>query len=115
MLRPAQCEKAVTIPEPMGRFPKGPRVCTGWKSSIDWGTLAPASPVAESRGSTNSCLSGDFSPIFNGLQAGKDRRLKRLGRPVHDVRKGNFVCTRGGRFGPNFVTIQPLGVCVCSI
>lgn len=111
MLRPAQCEKAVTIPEPMGRPHIGLGVPIGSKTPIDLGAPVTASIDSWVSGSCRSCLSVNFMPIFNGLQAEKAWG----GSPVHDVREGNYGCTRGERFGPNFVTIQPSGVCVCSI
>jgi hypothetical protein len=52
--------------------------------------------------------------VFNGLRAPTGCRRERFGGAVHYVGDGHVVRTRGARFGPNFVTIQPLGVCVCS-
>jgi hypothetical protein len=115
MLRLAQCEKAVTISEPMGRTPEGQKVREGWKTPIAGARFVRASRVTQIQGFSFSCPSCDFSPIFNDLQGEKVRRVKRFGGPVHHLQKGNFVSTRGARFGPNFVTILPTGVCVCSI
>jgi len=87
----------------------------GSKTPIDLGV--PVTECLDPRvcGSSCSCLSTDFSPIFNGLQAEKAGRVKLFGHHSHPIQDGNFVSIRSARFGPNFVTIQPIGVCVCSI
>jgi hypothetical protein len=54
-------------------------------------------------------------PVFNGLQAEKVEREKRLGDADHYLLDGHVDPTRSARFGPNFVTILPTGVCACSI
>jgi|HubBroStandDraft_4_1064222.scaffolds.fasta_scaffold1525795_1 hypothetical protein len=56
-----------------------------------------------------------FRFIFNELQAIPSHASKRVVGPVHHVPKGHAADRRGARFGPDFVTIQPTGVCVCSI
>jgi hypothetical protein len=115
MLRLAQCEKAVTIPELMGYFRQGTAVLMGSKTPINLGSPVSASLDALACGSSCSCLSSGFYLVFNDLQAEQTRLRKGSGSYDHPVQEGNFVSIRGARFGPNFVTIQPTGVCVCSI
>ncbi len=115
MLRLAQCEKAVTISELMGRTPEGPRVPTGSKTPLRLLSLVLASLVSEGEGASYFCLTDIFHCVFNSLQTEEARLLMQFGGPVPYVQEGNFLPTRGARFGPNFVTIQPIGVCVCSI
>src|ERR1700680_1678245 len=115
MLRPAQCEKAVTISELMWRPHRGPGVPMGSKIPIDLGVPVTGSLDPRVCASSCSCLSPDFSPIFNGLQAEKAGRGRLFGHPALPIQDGNFISIRGARFGPNFVTIQPIGVCVCSV
>jgi hypothetical protein len=114
MLIPAKCEKAVTIPERIGRPQEGRVVPAGWK--------APRYAVLSAAGNSFPSISemshftGQFAfyPVFSGLQAQAAPSLKRLSGSSHHLTNGNEIATRGGRFGPNFVNIQPTGVCVCS-
>jgi hypothetical protein len=115
MLRLAQCEKAVTISELMGYSHQGAAVPMGSKTPMDLGIPVRASLDPLASGPSCSCFSTSFYLVFNDLQAAKARLLKKLGSPVHHILEGNFVSIRDARFGPNFVTIQPIGVCVCSI
>src|ERR1700722_6803715 len=115
MLRLAQCEKAVTISELIGYSRRDARVPAGSKTPIDLGIPARENSDPPARGSSCSCLSTSFYLVFNDLQAEKARLRKRVGNSVHLIPEGNFVSIRDARFGPNFVTIQPTGECVCSI
>jgi hypothetical protein len=115
MLRPAQCEKAVTISEPMGRSRWGAKVPVGSKTPMDFGIPVTGSLDPRVCGSRCFCLLTALHPVFNGLQAEKVERAKRLGGPRHYLRNGHVDSTESARFGPNFVTILPTGVCVCSI
>jgi hypothetical protein len=115
MLRLAQCEKAVTISELMGYSHRGARVPVGSKTPIELGVPARESFDALARGSSCSWFSTSFYLVFNGLQAEKTRLGKSVGCHVHPMPEGNFVSIPDARFGPNFVTIQPTGECVCSI
>ena len=111
MLIPAQCEKAVTIPERTGRPQLGRVVPAGWK--------APRHAVIPTTGNSFTPISElshsfAFYPVFSDLQAQEAISLKRLSGSTHHLTNGNQVATWSGLFGPNFVTIQPTGVCVCS-
>ncbi len=111
---PAQCEKAVTIPERTGRPQQGRVVPAGWKApryAVISTTENPFTPISEL---SDSIPQFAFYPVFSGLQAQEAPSLKRLTGSAHLLTKRNHVATMGGRFGPNFVTIQPTGVCVCS-
>jgi hypothetical protein len=61
------------------------------------------------------CLSTSFHLVFNDLPAEKARFSEKFGGHVHPIQEGNVVSIQGAQFGPNFVTIQPTGVCACSI
>jgi hypothetical protein len=114
MLRLFQCEKAVTNSEPMGRPKAGSEVPTGSKTPIDLLGRAGMTLGAAVTELSSVFLTGFFHCVFNDLQAEAACWQKRVGGAVHYVGDGHVVSTRGARFGPNFVTIQPLGVCVCS-
>src|SRR5580765_3267767 len=110
MLIPAQCEKAVTIPERIGRPQQGRVVPAGWKAprcAVISTTENPFTPISEL---SHSASQFAFYPVFSALQAQEAPSLKRLSGSAHHLTNGNQVATRGGRFGPNFVTIQPTGV-----
>jgi hypothetical protein len=112
MRRQAQCEKAVTISELMGYSRRCAGVPMGSKTPIGVGIPVRGSLAG---GSPRSGLSTDFYLVFNDLQAEKARLWEGLGATFTRIREGNVVSIQGARFGPSFVTIQPIGVCVCSI
>src|SRR6266481_7099957 len=115
MLRPAQCEKAVTNSEAMGRPRDCLRVPSGSKTPLKLLNFVLVVLFPEKHGSSSFCEAGAFHSVFNGLQteiAGREKRLRGTG---HHLLDGHVVSTRRERIGPNFVTIQPTGVCVCSI
>ncbi len=114
MLLPAQCEKAVTIPELMGRPGDGLRVREGSKTP-------PVSGVFELRayfrlvsGFSEACACDVFRLVFSGLQAKKAGRLVGFGGAAYYPPYRQLLSTQRARFGPNFVTILPTGVCLCS-
>src|SRR5580704_5738990 len=115
MLRPAQCEKAVTISEPMGCSQRGAGVPVGSKTPTGLELPVAASLYPRVRGSACFCLSTAWHPVFNGLQARKVARGRSPGGPRLYLLDGHVEATRSARFGPNFVTILPTGVCACSI
>src|SRR5580704_9714663 len=115
MLYPAQCEKAVTNSEPMGRPKCGPQVPTGSKTPLYLPGRVQLGPFPGGLVASYSRLAGTFHTVFSGLQAKRVRRWKRIGGPDHYLLNGHVDPTRSARFGPNFVTILPTGVCVCSI
>ncbi len=115
MPRAAQCEKAVTISEPKGRSRRGAKVSEGSKTPIAFGMPVTGSLDLGVSGSPCFCLLSAWHPVFNGLQAEKVERGKRLGAPDHYLLDGHADPTQSARFGPNFVTILPIGVCACSI
>jgi hypothetical protein len=112
MLRLGQCEKAVTIAELMGHSCRTAGVPTGSKTPIGLGIPVRGSP---SCGSSGSRLSTSFHPVFNDLRAEKARLGKSFGSPIQPIQEESVACIQGAQFGPNFVTIQPTGVCACSI
>ena len=114
MLIPAQCEKAVTISERTGRPRQGRVVPAEWKTPQYAVMSATGNPFPSLLESTCPFSQLAFYLVFSGLKAKEAPPLKRLLRSAHNLIKGNQIVTRGGRFGPNFVTIQPTGVCVCS-
>ena|SRR5208282_5859112 len=115
MLRLAECEKAVTISEPMGCPRAGSKSGTGSKTPIGKAKGILSSRFAGIPGASYSWRSGAFHPVFSDLRAETGRGGKRLGSQVHYLLDGHVVTTRTARFGPIFVTILPIGVCVCSI
>lgn len=115
MLRLAECENAVTISEPMGCPREGARVAAGSKTPMGKADAVPPSPVAGIPGARYSWQLRAFHPVFSDLRVKRGQGGKRLGSEVHYLLDGHVVSTRYARFGPNFVTIQPIGVCVCSI
>jgi hypothetical protein len=86
----------------------------GSKTPIDSYELAVARLDAAAGEESPFCVRRVCHSVFNGLRAAAAANGKGLGCAVHYIRDGHVVRTRGARFGPNFVTIQPLGVCVCS-
>src|SRR6185437_5228311 len=112
MLIPAQCEKAVTIPERIGRPQLRRAVPAGWKApryTVISSTENSFTPISELSQPTSQFA---FYPVFSGLHAQEAPSLKRLSGSARHLTNGNQVATRGGQFGPNFVTILPTGVCV---
>src|SRR5579859_76466 len=114
MLIRAQGEKAVTISERTGRPRHGRVAPAGWKTPHYAILFAQGKRFPTISESANSSPKLAFYPVFSGLKAKEATPLKRLSRSSHNLTKGNLVVTWRGRFGPNFVTIQPTGVCVCS-
>jgi hypothetical protein len=111
MATQAQCEKAVTIPEPKGRARKGVRSFQEYQSLL----------AAEKVGRANRVLSCLAIPacrvvciVFNDLRAGLAFRWKRSSDLFQYLPNRAFVLLQGGWFGPNFVTIFAEGVRVCS-
>src|SRR5579859_5247814 len=114
MLIPAQCEKAVTISERTGRPRQGRVAPAGWKTPNYAVLFAKGYRFPTISESANSSPQLAFSLVFSGLKANEATPLKRLSRSGHNLTKGNLIVTWRGRFGHNFVTIQPTGVSVCS-
>src|SRR5579859_4838102 len=114
MLIRAHCEKAVTISERTGRPRQGRVVSAGWKTPLSGVLFAKGYRFPTISESANSSPQLAFSLVFSGLKAKEATPLKRLSRSAHNLTNGNLIVTWRGRFGPNFVTIQPTGVCVCS-
>jgi hypothetical protein len=115
MLRLAQCEKAVTISELMGRPQGGLWVSMGSKTPRNLSRPALVNFVTGIHGSSYLCLVGPFRCVFKGLQSEMAGQRKRLGGADPYLLDGHVDSTWSARFGPNFVTIQPTGVCACSI
>src|SRR5579872_2424105 len=114
MLIPAQCEKVVTISERKGRPQDVPRVPKGSKTPLYQRNLACRSSVCSV--STWYCPipRAVFRLVFSGLRAERGCRWKRLTTLDHYLPDRHRRSTQRARFGPNFVTIQPTGVCLCS-
>ena len=110
MLTLAKCEKAVTISEPMGHPERYSKRSTGSKTPIHWRMLCLAHRIFAV--SALPAL-GTFDSVFSDLRTKTFVALKRFGNPDHYLADTHFISTQRARFGPNFVTIQPTGECVC--
>jgi hypothetical protein len=111
MLTEAQCEKAVTISEPMGRLPWSSEVVTASNTQVQlWGLKLER----QIRPFSISSQIGIFRLVFNGLQNQAVAKRKRFRTIRKYLQNRAFVLLRDGRFGPSFVTIMPTGVWVCS-
>ena len=111
----AQCEKTETISELRGLPYLLSGFLLGWESPGDK-RLSPSRRGFRgfSKWSNSSKLSA-FGLVFNELETLGEGPGKRISTLDHDPPGGNRARTRQGWFGPNFVTIWPKGVCVCSI
>ena len=114
MPRLAQCEKAVTISEPTGRRKAGPGVPMESKTPIDLLDLDAVSLDTPVGKGSRFPFNPVWRSVFNRLRVDTAVLRKGLGCAARYIRDGHALRTRGGRFGPNFVTILPTGVCVCS-
>jgi hypothetical protein len=112
MLRLAPCEKAVTISELKGYLRQGAGVPMGSKTPI--ALEMPERETLDLR-FMPYCLSTSFHLVFNALQAETARSSEKFESHPRGIQQGNVVSIQGAQFGPNFVTIQPTGVCACSI
>ncbi len=111
MLTQAQCEKAVTISEPMGRRPWSSDVVATSETLVRPWMLKLERQV---RAFSVSSQLGLFRLVFNGLRVQEAAKQKRLRTIRKYLQNRAFVLLRDGRFGPSFVTIMPIGVWVCS-
>ena len=111
MLTLAQCEKAVTISEPMGRSPWCAEVFMGSKIQQHFRKMLQGRPIPAV--SETSPLA-TFCPVFNGLRGGAALKWGRLSNTPQYLQNRAFVLLRDEWFGPSFVTIMPTGVWVCS-
>ena len=113
MRRPAQCENVVTISEPSGYPRAGLRVPDGSKTPLS--TSERFSVTHSAPFPWPTCFSKWYSSliVFNGLQAENVCGWKRMMGRVHYLLDGHVDSTQSAQFGPNFVTIQPIGECVC--
>src|SRR5689334_11184475 len=111
----AQCEKTETISELRGLPYLLSEFLPGWESPADkW--LSPSR--RRFRGFSKWSNSSElfvFGFVFNELETEGESPWKRISTLDHYPPGGNRASTRQGWFGPNFVTIWPTGVCVCSI
>jgi hypothetical protein len=114
MLLPAQCEKAVTIPEPLWRPTDGPSIPDGSKTPLVFCIFALGEPLRPVSGASDSWVLDVFLPVFRGLQAKRASGRERFRSAAGYLQYGHLPATQRARFGPNFVTIQPTGVCLCS-
>jgi hypothetical protein len=107
----AQCEKAVTISEPMG--------CTAWSSKAIVSSKDPLCfPTRLSGGripaGSKFSLPDLFFSVFNDLRGLASTRGRQFRNILRYLQNRAFVLLRSGWFGPSFVTIMPTGVGVCS-
>jgi hypothetical protein len=115
MLLPAQCEKVVTISEPMGRPEDGPRVPEGSKTPYLRPNLAGGISAVRVSLSNYARPRAIFRFVISALEAERDCGRAGLRAPYHYLLYKHLLGTPRARFGPNFVTIQPTEVCLCSI
>jgi hypothetical protein len=111
MLTRAQCEKAVTISEPTGHALDGFRTTPELNAGAPEGA-APFGARISGCGKFLTLTIRRF--IFNDLQANPGLPRRQVRSPFQYLQNRAFVLLRGGRFGPSFVTIMPIGVWVCS-
>jgi hypothetical protein len=111
MLTQAQCEKAVTISEPMGRLPGSSEVVTASNTLVQ---LRILKLEQQDRAFSISSQIGIFRLVFNGLRNQAAPKRKRFRTIRKYLQNRAFVLLRDGRFGASFVTIMPTGVWVCS-
>jgi hypothetical protein len=111
MLTQAQCEKAVTISEPMGRLLWSSEVVTASKTQVQLWVLKLERQI---RPLSISSQIGIFRLVFNGLRNQAAAKWKPFGTICKYLQNRAFVLLRDGRFGPSFVTIMPTEVWVCS-
>lgn len=110
----AQCEKAVTKLEQKGCRGDSPDVPMGSKTPIDLDPVALARLDFPTGRETRFRLQRACHLVFNGLRGGEREWGNRFAGAVHYHLDGHVLSTMDAKFGPNFVTIQPSGVCVCS-
>jgi hypothetical protein len=111
MLTQAQCEKAVTISEPMGRLPRSSEVVAASRTQV---RLWMLKFERRDRAFYLSSQIGSFRLVFNGLGNLAAAKQKRFTTIRKYLQNRAFVLLRDARFGPSFVTIMPTGVWVCS-
>jgi|SRR5271170_6942612 len=111
----AQSEKAVTNSEPMGCPKEGPGSPAGSKTPTYLTSLPAGNYDTGKFGSVCDVAASAFRSVFNGLRAASERVSKRFGGSVHYLRGEHARTIVPARFGPNFVTIQPLGESVWSV
>ena len=110
---PAQCENVVTISEPRGCPREGLRAPDGSKTPHDFHGCFLSGNLAQLLDFSASPLAGSNFSVFNELRGKKGCGWKRLKGLVHYLLDGHVDSTLSARFGPNFVTILPIGECVC--
>jgi len=113
MRLPAQCENVVTISEPMGCPRGGLRVPDGSKTPLIFQGRFLVGYLAQLQGFSTSSLRGSNFSVFNELRGKNGCGRKRLMERVRYLLDGHGDSTLTARFGPNFVTILPIGECVC--
>ncbi len=111
MLTQAQCEKAVTNSEPMGRPRSGNPSLEESKSVT---SACFSTPGSLKSFASELIAMGAFYPIFNGLEGSAAEEPKRKGSKLHHYRGRQFIGRLGEWFGPSFVTIFATGVRLCS-
>ena len=111
MWRLPQCEIAVTKLERKGRRRGGRAPGNGSKTPIESDAVCLD---GESACESHFGNGRTWRIVFSGLQAVRGGLGKRFATVIHYHLDGHVLATRDAQFGPNFVTIQPLGVCVCS-
>jgi hypothetical protein len=111
MLIRAQCEKAVTISEPIGHALDGfcatPKLGSGVRAGAR--LFVGRNPMNLER-----LAPSDLCLVFNDLRAVEGLKSKRCTSTPQYLQNRAFVLLQGGWFGPSFVTIMPTGVGVCS-
>src|SRR5579859_6056309 len=111
----AQCEKTETISELRGCPYLRNGAIPGWESPAGKQLAASGCPLRGFSKWSNFSVLVAFGPVFNELEPMREGSGKRILPRDHYPPGGNRACTPQRWFGPNFVTIWPTGVCVCSI
>jgi hypothetical protein len=111
MLTRAQCEKAVTISEPIGHAREGLRASLELASGV---SVRVQLSMGRNPVNVEPLAPSNLRLVFNDLRVGAASKGERFRSPLQYLSNRAFVLLRGGWFGPSFVTIMPTGVGVCS-
>lgn len=111
----AQCEKGVTISEPLGHPEKGDRASAGSKTPQEIRARSDNGEIRAELPGYCRRESLSYSNVFNKIGRVLVRIAMRGASIGCELRLEGSSNTGSGWFGPNFVTILSAGVRVCSL
>jgi hypothetical protein len=111
----AQCEKGVTISEPLGHPEEGGWASAGSKTPLGIRTLSYDGQIQAELSRYLRCGRPTYCTVFNKIAAQLVRVAKRRASVGGELRWEGSPGTGSGWFGPNFVTILTAGVRVCTL